>query len=118
MSEYTIDRGFGVRERMDLLARAHEPGTSSLLDIVGIPEGARRVDFGCGGGHITFELARRAGRTGSALGIDPDDELLSLARREAAAQHLNATFRSDSVEEFSDTGFDVAFARMLLSHLP
>jgi SAM-dependent methyltransferase len=117
MSEYTIERGFGVRERMDLLAKAHEPGTLSLLDIVGIPDGSNCVDLGCGGGHITFELARRAGHSGSALGVDSDDELLSLARREAAEQHLNAMFRAESVEEFSDTGFDVAFARMLLSHV-
>ena len=51
--------------------------------------------------------------------IDLDQELLALARQAAAddVQSLNATFRSEAVEEFSDTGFDVAFARMLLSHL-
>src|SRR6516165_2646920 len=118
MSEYVIERGFSVRERMDLLASAHEPGTWSLLDLVGIREGARCVDFGCGGGHVTFELARRAGHAGSALGIDPDEELLSLARKDAAEHHLdNVTFATEYVEEFSDPGFDVAFARMLLSPL-
>lgn len=117
MSEYTIERGSGVRERMDLLAAAHEPGTFSLLDIVGVPEGARCVDLGCGGGHITFELARRAGSAGSSLGVDPDEELLGLVRKEAAARKLNVTFRSEAVEEFSGTGFDVAYARMLLSHV-
>jgi len=100
-----------------LLARAHEPGTRSLLDIVGVPDGARCVDLGCGGGSVTFELARRAGRAGSAVGLDLDEELLELARQEALEQHVSVTFRSESIEEFSDTGFDVVFARMLLSHL-
>jgi SAM-dependent methyltransferase len=117
MSEYTIERGWGVRQRMDLLARAHEPGTCTLLDIVGVPEAGRCVDLGCGGGHVTFELARRAGRGGSAVGIDLDEELLGIARRDALRQHLKVTFRSEAVEAFSDTKFDVAFARMLLSHL-
>jgi SAM-dependent methyltransferase len=117
MSEYTIERGFGVRERMQLLEDAHEPGTLSLLDIVEIPEGTRCVDLGCGGGRVTLELARRTGGGGSALGVDLDDELLALARQEATARHLNATFRSQAVEEFSDAGFDVAYARMLMSHV-
>jgi SAM-dependent methyltransferase len=117
MSEYTIERGLGVRERMQLLANAHDPGTFSLLDIVGVPEGARCLDLGCGGGDVTFELARRAGPAGSAVGIDLDEELLALARREAAERHMNVTFRSQEIDEFSDAGFDVAFARMLLSHV-
>jgi SAM-dependent methyltransferase len=119
LSDYTIDRGLGVSERMTLLARAHAPGTISLLDMLGVPmPGARCVDLGCGGGHVTAELARRVGASGRVVGIDLDEELLQIARTEAARQGLdNVTFRAGSVEQFSDTGLDLAFARMLLSHL-
>jgi SAM-dependent methyltransferase len=117
VSEYTIERGRGVLDRMDLLARAHAPGTLSLLDLLGVPAGARCVDLGCGGGHVTMELARRAS-AGGALGIDLDEELLAVARGDASAQGLrNVTFRAGEVEQFSDADFDLAFARMLLSHL-
>jgi ubiquinone/menaquinone biosynthesis C-methylase UbiE len=61
MSEYTIDRGFGVRERMNMLADTHAPATMSLFDAVGIVPGAQCVDLGCGGGHVALELARRVG---------------------------------------------------------
>ena len=119
MSDYTIDRGFGVTQRMTLLAQAHAPGTVSLLDMLGEPKhGARCVDLGCGGGHVTTELARRVGPSGQVVGIDLDEELLQIARTEAAAQGLdNVTFRAGSVEQFADTDLDLAFARMLLSHL-
>lgn len=118
MSEYTIERGSGVRERMDLLATAHQPGTFGLLDIVGVPDGAQCVDLGCGGGHVTFELARRAGGSGSAVGVDLDDELLALARQQAADEgYRNVSFRAEPVEDFSDADFDIAYARMLLSHV-
>jgi SAM-dependent methyltransferase len=118
MADYTIERGVGVRERMNLLARAHAPGTTSLLDMIGIEAGARCVDLGCGGGHVTLELARRAGPSGAVLGVDLDEELLQLARAEATAQQIeNITFRFGSVEEFCDGELDLAFARMLLSHL-
>ena len=105
MSDYTIDRGIGVSERMALLAAAHAPGTASLLDMLGVPrEGARCVDLGCGGGQVTTELARRVGRSGRVVGIDLDEELLQVARTGAAAQGLdNVTFRAGSVEQFSDT---------------
>src|SRR5262245_23713947 len=110
MAGYTIERGAGVRERMDLLARAHAPATSILLDMIGVEAGAKCVDLGCGGGHVTLELARRAGASGAVLGIDLDEELLQLARAEAAARQLEtATFRLASVEEFGEGGFDLAF---------
>jgi len=118
VSEYTIERGRAVRERMDLLASAHAPGTLVLLDMLGVPSGARCLDLGCGGGHVTMELARRAGASGSVLGIDLDEELLGIARSEAAAQRLrNVTFRAAPVETLSEADFDVAYARMLLEHV-
>src|SRR5262245_21030344 len=99
VADYTIDRGLGVRERMDLLAAVHEPATLTGLDIVGIAAGARCVDLGCGGGHVALELARRVGPSGHVTGIDLDEELLELARAEATARGLdNVTFHVGPVE--------------------
>jgi SAM-dependent methyltransferase len=119
VSEYTIDRGRGVRERMDLLAANHAPGTFSLFDRLGVPkESAQCIDFGCGGGHVALELARRVGPGGRVVGIDLDAELLALARQAAESHGLEqVTFRTGAVEDASDTDVDLAFARMLLSHL-
>jgi precorrin-6B methylase 2 len=118
VAEYTIERGLGVRARMNVLAMVHAPATLALLDTLGVEPGTRCVDLGCGGGHVTMELARRVGPAGHAMGIDLDEALLGSAREEAAAQALdNLTFRVASVEQLAETGFDLAFARMLLSHL-
>ena len=61
MTNYTIDRGLGVRDRMDLLAAVFAPSTLALLDAVGIASGASCIDVGCGGGHVAIELGRRVG---------------------------------------------------------
>ncbi len=115
MAEYTIERGLGVRERMDLLAAVHAPATLAVLDMVGVVPGGRCVDLGCGGGHVTMELARRVGPSGHVTGVDLDEALLEAARQEAAARGLeNVTFRVGPVEDFVETRLELAFARMLL----
>jgi SAM-dependent methyltransferase len=118
VADYTIERGSGVRERMDLLAAVHGPDTVALLDTVGVATGARCVDLGCGGGHVTLELARRVGPSGHVTGIDLDEELLAFATTEAATRGLeNVTFHVGPVEDYVETGLDLAFSRMLLSHV-
>lgn len=118
MADYTIDRGVGVRDRMDLLAKVRDPATRALFDLVGIPSRARCVDLGCGAGHVAIELARRVGPDGYVLSVDLDAELLEIARERAAREGLqNVEFRVAPVEEFSDEGFDVAFSRLLFMHL-
>jgi SAM-dependent methyltransferase len=42
------------------------------------------VDLGCGGGLDVFLAARRIGPSGRAIGIDMTDEMLALAKRNAA----------------------------------
>jgi len=65
--------------------------TRSLLAEVGIPTGAICLDVGCGGGDVTFELARAAGPTGRAIGVDLDEIKLDMARREAAVDQASAS---------------------------
>src|SRR5512135_1749483 len=43
------------------------------------------VDLGCGGGLDVFLAAEKVGPTGKAIGIDMTPEMLTLARRNAAA---------------------------------
>jgi 2-polyprenyl-3-methyl-5-hydroxy-6-metoxy-1,4-benzoquinol methylase len=118
VTDCTIEQGLGVRERMNLLAAVNNPATLMMLDSLGVAAGWRCLALGAGGGHLAMELARRVGPAGAVVGIDLDEELLQLARAEAAEQGLdNITFRVGDVEDFVETGLDLAYARMLLMHL-
>jgi cyclopropane fatty-acyl-phospholipid synthase-like methyltransferase len=44
-----------------MLARARRPDTLALFDLVGVRPGMRCLDLGCGGGEVTFEIARLTG---------------------------------------------------------
>ena len=78
MTEYTIEQGLGVRERMNLLAAVNGPATLALFDALDVPVGARCLDLGCGAGQVTMELARRTAPTGSAVGIDLDEAMIEI----------------------------------------
>jgi arsenite methyltransferase len=52
--------------------------------LAGLQPGEVVVDLGCGGGLDVFLAARKVGPTGRAIGIDMTDEMLELARRNAA----------------------------------
>jgi ubiquinone/menaquinone biosynthesis C-methylase UbiE len=77
------------------------------------------LDIGCGGGDVSFDLARLVGPGGTVLAVDVDDVKIEIARAEAAAQQIqNIEFRVADLE-VSDlaAGFDLAHARFVLSHL-
>jgi SAM-dependent methyltransferase len=115
---YTIDGGLEGKQRLDVLARVCSPGTEALLDRVGIPQGARSLDLGCGGGHVSCELARRVGVLGSVVAIDIDPTVLELARADAEAEGLaNIDFRCADARELEKSAYDLAYARFLLSHV-
>ncbi len=61
------------------LRRYREP-PNRLVDIFKINSSDTVVDFGCGPGYYTVEIARRAART---IGVDISDEMLEKARRAA-----------------------------------
>ena len=117
-ANYTIDGGQLGKQRLEVLHRVHGAQTAELLDRVGLGEAARCVDVGCGSGHVTIELARRAGPAGWAVGIDADADLLDLARADAAeAGASNVDFRCADATELEPASYDLAYARCLLSHV-
>jgi len=117
--EYVIRGGSDGRERLRILARVMQPTTLSLLVKVGLETGASCLDLACGGGDVSFDLARLVGPTGKVLGVDRDKEQLAIAKREAEAQNLdNVSFEIADITEWQkDPEFDLAYARFILTHL-
>ena len=117
-ARYTIEGGRAGKARLDVLNEVIWPTSSALLASAGVPSGGRVLDLGCGGGHVSLELARMVGRHGSVVGIDLDAEIIDLARADASAAGVaNVEFRVGTAGEIQGGPFDLAYARFLLSHV-
>lgn len=116
---YIISSGSAGRERLRILARVMLAGTVQLFDQVGVQKGWRCLDSGCGGGDVSFELARRVVPGGSVTGIDLDMEKLRLARTEARDMRLdNIEFVHADVCEYAErVQYDMVYSRFVLTHL-
>ncbi len=77
-----------------------------LIDVLGPPEDGGLLDAGCGPGHHACALAARGYKV---VGTDPDEEMLAVARKEAAEASLPVRFELASYAEMYDKvggGFD------------
>ena len=106
-------------ERLLLLARDRWPDTAALFARAGLSPGMACVDLGCGGGEVTFEMARLVAPGGSAVGVDMDEIKLDLGRQAATARGLgHVEFRALNVNDWDEPGgYDAVFCRFLLQHL-
>jgi 2-polyprenyl-3-methyl-5-hydroxy-6-metoxy-1,4-benzoquinol methylase len=119
LKSYPIKGGETGRARLAVLAGVLAPTTERHLDRAGPLAGCTAVDVGCGGGDVTFALARRVGPVGHVLGIDLDVEKLAWARAGAAKQGLaQVTFESiDVMKAWPIKNVDLVYARFILTHL-
>jgi SAM-dependent methyltransferase len=116
--QYAITGGADGKWRLNLLAEIMRPTTLALLARAGVHEGQTCVDVGCGGGHVTLELARIVGPSGRVVGIDFDPTIVALAREDQRTAGLtNVEFKVGDARELGDAQYDVAYARFLLSHV-
>jgi SAM-dependent methyltransferase len=75
-------------------------GCGNPTAVADLREGETVLDLGSGGGIDVLLSARRVGPTGKAYGLDMTDEMLALARRNAAeAQATNVEFLKGRIEE-------------------
>ncbi|MGH2406675.1 MAG: arsenite methyltransferase [Candidatus Limnocylindrales bacterium] len=74
-------------------------GCGNPTAVAELREGERVLDLGSGGGIDVLLSARRVGPTGRAFGVDMTDEMLALARRNAAeAGATNVEFLKGRIE--------------------
>jgi ubiquinone/menaquinone biosynthesis C-methylase UbiE len=82
---YPIDHRAGEIERLHTQGDAMAPDAAIMLDRIGVSEGWRCLDLGCGPRGITPLLSARVGTSGRVVGLDADASFLDHARRTAPA---------------------------------
>ena len=116
--EYTIAGGLADAQRLARQAHVMAEATEAFLSGLGLASGSACLDVGCGDGQVTVAMARVAGPTGRVVGIDIGDEALELARQTAKRAGVSAEFvHGDAAGPLVTEAFDLAYARLLLSHL-
>lgn len=78
------------------------------------------LDVGCGTGVLTRLAADAVGPAGRAVGIDPGQKMIGIARENAVNEGNPAEFRLAAVENlpFNDDSFDCVLSSFMVHHLP
>ena len=93
-------------------------GCGNPLAVAELREGERVLDLGSGGGIDVLLSARRVGPSGFAYGVDMTDEMLELARANAAkAGAANVEFRKGEIEALPlpDAAVDVVISNCVIN---
>jgi ubiquinone/menaquinone biosynthesis C-methylase UbiE len=86
------ERARDLAARLEPRARAEDEVSArdTYLGLLAIAAGEHVLDVGCSSGAITRAIARRVGRSGLAVGVDPSPALLAVARERAQARAFGA----------------------------
>jgi ubiquinone/menaquinone biosynthesis C-methylase UbiE len=93
-------------------------GCGNPTAVAGIAEGETVLDLGSGGGIDVLLSARRVGPSGKVHGLDMTDEMLDLARRNAAeAGATNVEFHKGHIESvpLPDATFDLVISNCVIN---
>jgi SAM-dependent methyltransferase len=108
----------GMTEGLPAEALLASLGCGNPIAVADLREGERVLDLGSGGGIDVLLSARRVGRTGFAYGVDMTDEMLDLARANAAkAGATNVEFRKGTIEDLplADGTVDVVISNCVVN---
>jgi SAM-dependent methyltransferase len=109
------------REELPDAAVLASLGCGNPVAVAELREGEVVLDLGSGGGIDVLLSARRVGPTGTAYGLDMTEEMLALARRNAAeAGVTNAHFLEGRIEAIplADESVDVIISNCVVNLSP
>jgi SAM-dependent methyltransferase len=95
-----------------------ERGCGLPLNVANLLEGETVLDLGCGGGTEAIQAAQYVGPSGFVYGLDMTDEMLAVARKRAAQQHLdNLSFLEGMIEHIplASHSVDVVISNCVLN---
>jgi SAM-dependent methyltransferase len=108
----------GDRDTLPVAAVAASLGCGNPTAVAELREGEKVLDLGSGGGIDVLLSARRVGPTGYAYGVDMTDEMLDLARANAAqAGATNVEFLRGTIEDvpLPDGTVDVVISNCVIN---
>jgi 2-polyprenyl-3-methyl-5-hydroxy-6-metoxy-1,4-benzoquinol methylase len=117
---YILATGGKDVKRLRLLHEVYGPGTEALFHRVGLRDGQRVVEIGCGSGNIACWVAQQIAPNGSVMAIDISADQIEVARKQALRRNLrNIDFQvADAYSPRLPEGtFDLVYCRLVLSHL-
>src|SRR5215467_2215807 len=74
-ANYVMGKTREEYQRLRQQAQVLERFTVSVLDRIGLSQGAHCLDVGCGPGEVMRVMAERVGKTGRVVGLDLDGDL-------------------------------------------
>jgi arsenite methyltransferase len=120
-----VDNSFGSalyaatdRNSLPVSAVAASLGCGNPIAVAELRHGEKVLDLGSGGGIDVLLSARRVGDTGFAYGVDMTDEMLNLARANAAqAGVTNVEFIKGTIEDIPmpDGSVDVVISNCVIN---
>jgi ubiquinone/menaquinone biosynthesis C-methylase UbiE len=97
------------------------PFAEALVEQAGLGEGSRVLDVACGTGAASRAAARRAGASGSVIGVDLGEPTLEVARAQPAdvgAAPITWLQADATALPVEDAAFDVAICQQGLQFFP
>src|SRR5262245_45283790 len=85
---YILATGGKDVKRLRLLHEVYGPGTEAPFRRVGLRNGQRVVEIGCGSGNIACWVAEQVAPEGSVVAIDVAPDQIDQARRQAESRNL------------------------------
>jgi ubiquinone/menaquinone biosynthesis C-methylase UbiE len=94
-----------LAETYDRVSDPQFEGGKRLVERLGLEEGARVLDIGCGTGRLARWISERAGAKGDVVGIDPLEERIGIARSHGGAVRFEVG-QAEDLGAFEDASFD------------
>src|SRR2546425_1749627 len=114
MGAYVFDNSWEKeRERLAGLEVSLDPGTTRILETVGVGPGWMCLEVAGGGGSITKWLCDRVGAKGRVLATDLNTRFLDAL----GEQNLEVRVHDITADDLPEATFDLIHARLLLEHL-
>ncbi|MEM5371136.1 methyltransferase domain-containing protein [Paraburkholderia azotifigens] len=89
-----------------------------LLDALGLQEGERVLDIGCGTGRLTESAAQRVGAQGEVLGIDPLPLRVERALQRAQERFAARVGRAEALADIGGSHYDVVYLNSVIHWIP
>src|SRR6516165_4587096 len=99
---YLLGHSYDEERRLSRQAEELRQESARLFDRIGVQEGSRAIDLGCGPQGVLDLLSERVGATGHVTGVERNRESLATARRFVADRALqNVGACQDTVIELA-----------------